>query len=181
MRRLWPALLLAGCGGGQGLFPTQVGSHHEYVIKNGMAVYVEAIRATKEVAVAGSRGVELGGPMGISRVAWKDGTLYASLLGGTRFVPPIPILVAAAPDKAITTKTMAETEGVQRQARVTLVHSKEKIKIGTRDVETVRTLLTLNTDANVITVETHYADGSGMVRQQQHVDGQFDLSLDLLN
>lgn len=182
MKRVWPLLLVLAMGcGSTAWFPIEVGWHHDYVVQNGMATYVEGIEAKAEVPVSGSRGVELSGPLGISRIAWKGSRLMASMLGGSRIVPPIPILISSAPENAINGKSTLETNGARVEVRYTLTHGREKIKVAAREVETIRTTLVLQTATQTTEVVSHYASGIGLVRQNQHTDGRFDLSIDLLN
>src|SRR5690242_20026133 len=88
-------VVVAGCGGGGKEFPLSVGRTWSYMVDAGFGTTrVEEVKVLRKVPVDGVTGFELGGNMGQSRLAWKDGILEASQLPNATFNPPIPMCVA---------------------------------------------------------------------------------------
>src|SRR5580658_8406313 len=86
-------ILASGCGGGQrDLMPLQVGKSWTYRIVSGLDSRVESVKVVRPVAVDGVEGVEINGPLGISRLAWNRNSLVAESTGSLRFRPALPLL-----------------------------------------------------------------------------------------
>src|SRR4051812_5776034 len=91
------ALLLGGCGSGNDYMPLSVGNEWTYTVSNGFSERVQNVKVTRRVPVAGTQGFELQGPTGMSRMAWKGNTLYASVLPNARLLKAVPLLIANDP------------------------------------------------------------------------------------
>ena len=105
----------------------------------------------------------------------------ASMVGGSRIVPPIPIIISSAPENAINGKSTLETNGARVEVSYTLTHGREKIKVAAREVETIRTTLVLQTATQTTEVVSHYASGIGLVQPNQNTDGRCDLRVTVHN
>lgn len=176
-------LLLSGCQRGtqSDLMPLNVGSEWKYSVSGKFAKYVEPLRINREVGVAGTQGVELTGPLGVSAVAWKKGVLYADRLAGTSFSPPIPLL--AADSHVVDYKGTASwpvAGSVKVAARLT--HEPQKLKLDAREYETVKARLQLVLDeSRSIELTTWFAPGVGIIRQEQRTGGELDIRIDYLS
>jgi len=82
-----------GCSSSRTYFPLEVGKTWTYHVRAGLAITVEDVKVMRRLAVAGTVGYEVGGHLGFSRLAWKNGVLMADSLPNTRFSPPMPMLV----------------------------------------------------------------------------------------
>jgi hypothetical protein len=153
----------------------------DYAIRTGLSKSVETVRVTSRVPIAGDYGFALTSTFGPSNLLWKGNTLLASNLGGTRFSPPIPILINGDPSATRRTKTRATWGGLSEPADIILTQSKETVRIGNTDVDGIRVTLTLQTPTREVQTISVYAPGKGLVHQQQLTNGRFDLSLDRLD
>jgi len=175
-------LLLAGCAPKDDYFPLRVGEHWTYTVKEDkFATRVQQVRVTRRVPTALTNGFELDGPMGISRLAWRDGTLYAEELPSTRIYQPLPLLVSRDPNASLTWSGQVETLGISQPARATLKQKIEPIDIGSKRVDALRADLTISLPNNkIVELDTWYAKGIGPVKQDQRTNGNLDIHVELL-
>jgi hypothetical protein len=161
--------------------PLDPGRQVTYTVKTGLASRVEPMRITRELPVAGVSGVEVAGPLGASRLAWRDGLLAADATANARFKPPIPLL---APDlKDRTWKGTVEAAGQIQSATATLRNEKDTITLGARKVLTTKSTLALDLPESKGSIEliSWFQPGVGLVQQEQRTNGQFVLHLQLLS
>ncbi len=88
--------LLIGCGSRDNWQPLVVGKTWTYRVQAGFDHRIESIRVMRALSVASVEGFELAGPLGVSRIAWKHGTLVADSTVNARFLPAVPLLVPGA-------------------------------------------------------------------------------------
>lgn len=84
---------LMGCGSRDDWFPMKAGKHWKYNVRTGLGSQVVQVKVLRPLAVASTQGYELTGPLGTSRLGWRDGTLYADRTSNGQFEPPLPLLV----------------------------------------------------------------------------------------
>jgi hypothetical protein len=176
-------LLLAGCGQDDRLMPLRPDRTWTYSVRSGFQQFVEPIDVVREVAVAGTRGFELSGPLGTSRLGWRDGVLWAGQSANARFDPPLPLL--ANDFEPRTWEGHLEATGVLYPATASLEHEQTRVELGGRRVSAVRATVTLQFDDRAVTLQTWYQEGVGIVRQEQHsgagAEADLDVSLEILS
>jgi hypothetical protein len=182
---LFLPLLALGCARDDALMPLEVGQEVTYVAKNGFSSTIEPVKIVRELPVAGVKGVEMTGPLGTSRMAWKDGVLYADATSHGRFSPPLPMLDSQATEKSKprTWHGRLEILGREQPAGARLTHKKETIPLGSRRVATTVATLTLDLPASNGKIEliSWYQPGTGLVQQEQRTNGRRVLRLELLS
>jgi hypothetical protein len=159
------SLAMYGCGTSRSLMPLSLNRKAVYRVHYGLISFDEPLMVSKEVAVAGQSGFELSGPMGVSRVAWRNQVLYADQAVNAWFQPSLPILTEGPPVKPWHGRIVSM--GMTHPASATLDLAEEKINIGGRDHNTQRATLKVKMDTARIDLVTWYEAGVGMVRQEQ--------------
>lgn len=179
-------MFVVGCGSSDQLFPLRVDNEWSYGVKTGIPEYVEEIKVTKRVPVAGVQGYELASSMGISRLVWKDDTLYATAMTGTRFNPPLPLLSSAEEKATFSWEGTLYSSGIAHKARATITQTTEPLMRDGRKTSTTKTVQSILLPDREIETITWYAAGTGMIMQVQrtkekgNTEGQFDYQLDYL-
>ncbi|RYG35130.1 hypothetical protein EON81_13635 [bacterium] len=171
-------LLLVGCSRTERLMPLEEGRSWTYSIRAGFEVAVEQVKVVRPISVAGAAGMELVGPLGISRMAWKDGVLYASQSAGARFTPALPIFVP--PGRTVTYHGRMETARgrVPTSGTIKSVEG-QTVNLGAREFSTTRTTVVLKAGEDGIELITWFAAGVGIVQQEQRTNNVLDLQLQL--
>lgn len=157
----------------------ETGRSWTYHARGGFVGYVEPVSVVRPLAVAGSPGFEIQGPLTSARLAWRDGRLLAEQVGGTRYAPPVPLL-AQEGEKSIDWSGRAQVLNVGLGAKGTLTQDKEKLDLGGRQVETRVSTLLLEMPRRRVEIRTWFAKGIGIVRQTQHTNGIQDVAIDLV-
>ena len=174
------AAIACGCAR-QNYFPLALGETWTYSVRTGLGITsVEQVRVSRSLSVAGTDGWELSGPLGTSRLAWKDGLLLGETFTNLRFEPAIPMLVGGEKEAERSWRGIVRHLGRELEAVGTLKQSMGKDTIGTKEVEVLRTVLTLQLPDRQILVESAYTERLGLVRQRQETDGRFDVALEYL-
>lgn len=175
--RLLPAIVMSvGCSSGGNLMPSEPGTKWTYEVRTGFgAGHVEDVEVSRRLSVANSEGFELNGALGGSRLAWREGALWADRLPNVRFIPPIPILRQDLEPTAWTGKI--ETPFGQESATAKLRHSEVEKTIGGRKFKAVRSELQVERNVGLTTLSTWFAPDTGIVLQEQHTGGALDLRL----
>lgn len=183
MRAGWlacAALLACGCAR-TSYFPMEQGEAWTYSVRTGLGITsVEQVKVARAMSVAGTDGWELTGPLGTSRLAWKDGVLVGETFSNLRFDPAVPLLVSGGKPAERAWRGTISHLGQEWEAVGTLSQTKGKDTIGTKEVAVVRTELTLQLPDRKILVESTYTERLGLVRQRQETDGRFDVALEYL-
>lgn len=184
MRWVWIAAIAvvgAGCGPkDQGMMPSKVGTQWTYTVRAGFQSYVEPVSVERHVSVAGVQGFELGGPLGQSRMAWREGRLVASRLGSARFDPPVPLLVPGGKGPYEWKGTFGSLAG-SGQATAILEQRTETVNLGARSLPCTRATLRVERGDETIELITWFSDGTGIVKQEQRTNGRQNLALELLS
>jgi len=189
------AALGTGCTGPRGYFPLEVGKTWTYHVRAGLASTVDDVRVTRRMAVAGAAGCEVGGPLGLSRIAWRGGTLVADSLPNTRFDPPLPLLAPGDPATireadgargrsprrpARSWSGRVETMGKTCAGSANLYQEEASVTLGARQYPALKATLRLVAGAHKIELVTWYVDGMGPLRQEQQTNGLQDVSMEYL-
>jgi hypothetical protein len=180
MKRAWMALfLLAGCSKPPDLFPLEVGTAWTYTVRSGFDTFVEPIKIVRTVPVAGVDGVELAGPLGVSRLGWRKGVLFADSTVNANFTPPLPIYAIDGKDGKW--GGSMGSMGKRQKCTATLHHEDAKLQIGGRNVSTRLSTVTIKTARTDIELKTWFQPKVGIVQQEQRTAGKLDVAIQLLS
>lgn len=170
--------LLAGCSGEPDLMPMRVGTSITYVVTHGLQRFVEPVKVTSSLPIMGRTGYEFTGPMGVSRLVWKDGVLYASQAANARFYPPIPLVTLDGKGR----KWQGRLESLDTVADATaeLNQKAEKLSLGPRQISTTRSVLTVTMSRGSIELTTWFQSGVGIVQQEQRTGAELVLRMEML-
>ncbi|MBV6458257.1 MAG: hypothetical protein HONBIEJF_01382 [Fimbriimonadaceae bacterium] len=149
-------------------FPISREARWTYAIRSGLLSRVEDVAVTRELSVAGVSGYELGGAMGYSRLAVKDGKVLAENLAGTTYSPPIPILVLQPEDRRLSWSGIITAANRSVEATAVLDQSPSKVALGGRQLRGIAVVLTIDLPTKKLVLKSTFAEGLGLVRQEQH-------------
>lgn len=121
--------------------------------------------------MAEAPGWELTGPMGPSRLAWKNGKLWAEELAGTRYDPAVVLLDARSGEATATWSGLVSVGAKALPATARLEQVREEQTLAGRTYKTLRATLTLEFDEGRTELITWYSQGIGPLRQEQRDDG----------
>ena len=168
---------LLSCSSGSSYMPSDTGTVWTYKIRTGFgAQHVADVSITKRISVTGTEGFEVAGPLGASRLAWKNGALWAQTFANAQVQPAIPLL--RLDRQSAQWKGALETTSGKERAAGRLSHGSEQHKLGGRDFEAVRTELVLTRPRSSTTLTTWFIEGIGIVKQEQRTNGELDLRLE---
>lgn len=162
--------MLAGCESDHPLMPLEVGRSTSYVVKFGFNSRVEPVKIVRKIAVAGTEGYELTGALGVSRVAWKDGVLFADRAVNATFEPSLPLLTEDGKERTWHGRVVAM--GNVNAASARLKQEDSTVDIGGRKVKTTLATLTVQMPKGKIELASWYAPGTGLVQQEQRTNGE---------
>lgn len=148
------------------------------MVKTTFVTRAEDVKVLRRVPVDGVSGFELGGQMGQSRIAWRDGVLIAEQLPNVTFSPPIPLLQAGAAKARKQWRGMVTVLGRSNPGTAVLIQEPESLQLGMKKVKTTRATLTIQSGGNVLDLVTWYQAGEGPVRQEQRTNNRMDVSLE---
>jgi len=159
-----------GCSGGQE-FPLSVGQSWSYMVHGELRQStVEEVKVLRQVPVDGVTGFELGGNMGQSRLAWKDGKLIAAQLPNATFKPPIPLLIAGESKARAEWKGMVGAMGKGTEATALLIQEPSKETFSGRTVQTTKTTLTIMSGPTKTELITWFKKAEGPIKQEQRTN-----------
>lgn len=167
----------------------KVGKHWTYQVRAGFDRRVAEVRVLRPLTVASVDGFELVGPLGVSRVAWKQGTLVADSTVNAQFSPPIPLLVPSSDLAKDVAKQVATWHGrvvvlgKVRPASAILTERTDKVEQGSQKVSAILATLTvtLQNPGSKIELLSWYREGTGLVQQEQRTRGNRIVQLQLLD
>ncbi|HRF58407.1 MAG TPA: hypothetical protein PLH94_00670 [Fimbriimonadaceae bacterium] len=183
MRRillLAPVLCIACAPSGTRYFPLEVGHRWSYAVRGGFLSRVEDVQVVRSMSVAGTSGYEIRGPTGVSRLAWKGNVLVAESLPGMRFSPPLPMLDPSHPTQAMLWKGLMTSPTAVLDAEARIVPKAEKLTLGGRRYETLHVAATIRAEGRGIEIQTWFAPGIGILRQEQRSNDNLVRSLEYL-
>jgi hypothetical protein len=167
-----------GCGDAHPLMPLEPGSATTYVARFGFDARVEPIRIGRRISVAGVEGYELTGPLGVSRLGWREDVLYADQAANAWFSPSLPML--AEDEKPRSWHGRLTAMGRTQPASAKLEHRKAKVEIGSRKIQATLAVLTVKLPTGVLELESWYAPGIGLVQQEQRTNGNRLIQLQMV-
>ncbi len=160
---LIPVVVLAsGCAKTPERFPLKEGWSATYEVTGAFLPQVEEIAVLRSSTVAGVPGWVLGGALGESRLAWKDGYLVAEQLAGTWYAPPLPILRASSGDDEW--RGVAVTLGKAKSVSGTFVQRDEKVDFADKKTPSTHVVLDLAEPGAKIEIQIWYVKGLGPIR-----------------
>lgn len=174
------AALLAGCSKSSDLYPLKEGIEFRYISKGQLGQFLHEVRVTRPYPVAKGQGWELTGSLGDSILSWQGSTLYASVLAGTRYNPPMPLVDGSKKETTLTWKGNIFMAGKLYKAKAE-TEQKESDFNGKKAIETD---LLVDMGQRKIKVNTVYVRGRGPVTQKQWlIDGineTYDFGIELI-
>lgn len=161
--------------------PLEVGHEITYLVKTGFTSRVDSVRVARKLPVAGVLGAELKSGLGVSHVAWRNGVLVADATSHGRFDPPLPLV--AEDGKPRGWHGEIETLGQRQEANGKLTQKQETLRIGTRNLATTHSVLTVNIlgSGGEIVVDSWFQPDVGLVQQEQRTNGRRVLQIQLLS
>lgn len=170
--------VISGCSKSSRWMPLAVGKSWTYHMEASLKESVVTVEASRVVPVAGVKGMELTGPLGVSRLAWKSGVLLAESTANARFVPPVPLL---APGKfGENWRGRLTWSGIAANATAEIRQRTGVLSLGPRQVDTLISEITFNVNGKNIWLTTWFEDGVGIVKQEQRTDEGPEMSLEFL-
>lgn len=173
-------LLALACGcapSEQKYLPLTVGNRWSYSVKADFDTTVDDIAVTGRVPVGKVEGYRMTGNLGTSEMAWDGSTLLAAELAGQRFSPPLPLLTAS----TTMWKGHIETAGRRIPAKAKVVSTKVKERFANRDYDTRRTEITFSSVGPNIYLTTWFAEGIGILKQEQRTGAKRDRRIEYLS
>ena len=164
-------LMLVGCTQSSELMPLKVGQSWIYESITPIGKNVRTVTVQKRVSVNRDEGYELHSESGITNVVWSHGTLYAGKLAGTLYTPPLP-MVRSGVDKA-----EWNWEGQIRSPLRSvdgMAQGKQEVvdrTVGGHKTKATQVTLTISVGKKKLEVVTWYGAGTGVVGQEERVDG----------
>ncbi len=183
MRRLalLGLLLLTGCGARNELMPLETGKTWSYSVTANFKTYTTQVKVARRTGVANVDGYVLSGPMGESRLAWKNDILVAEHLVNTRFEPAIPLVLDT--ESRVRRTWQGRASGLWGSAQGTAILDQgpgEELIAG-RTIKTTKSVLTITTPKSTMRVQTMFQPGGGILTQREWVNGNLVLSLERLS
>lgn len=175
-------LIGPGCSpGSQRYFPLEAGMQWTYSVRSGLSSRVEQLRVAMSVSVAGVQGWELSGPMGASRVAWRGNKLMLEEVPGTRFAPAVPILLGDPRTAKWDWSGLVTTFGRATEGSGVIEQSPEQLTVAGRSFKTIRSTFSLDLPGKQIVIVTWFAEGVGVLRQEQRANGYLERALEYVS
>lgn len=169
--------LLASCSSGSSYMPSEVGTAWTYKVRTGFgAQHVVDATISRKLSVTGTEGFELVSALGPTRMAWKNGALWAQNFGNVHVQPAISIFRIDR-EPADWKGTLQTVQG-KEAATGKLTHENKKLEIGSRSLQTVQSQLTIKRPNATTILTTWLSEGIGIVRQEQRTNGALDLRIE---
>lgn len=105
-------------------------------------------------------------------MAWSDGRLLISDLPAIRFDPPVPMLDPSAPTSGRRWSGTCLSRGFADRATAMIEQRPARLTVGGTERDTLLVTLEMTFRGQVLQVKTWFADGLGILRQEQSVDGK---------
>lgn len=162
-------LSLTACRQQTGWMPLTPGAHWEYESQVGLVRSVIDVQVAGQGPVGKHAGYKLESSYQPARLAWGDGALWASELGGTGFSPPVPLLTGAGSTTEWKGIVSSAGKQVSSTAKLTVADTKEKV--GSKERPARQSVLLVQFGKRTVEVTTWFVEGLGIVRQEQRADG----------
>lgn len=168
---------LTGCRSGGNLMPLEEKLAWTYETTTPLARGVEELKVTNRTSVGSVGGFRLEGPFGPSELGWQNGVLMASLLGGVRYDPPLPLVRSSGPGDLPKWEGTVRAFGRQFKASAEGRQEAQAYQKGASRYPGQQVTLRLRYDGKTLESVLHFADGIGLVSVEQRLDGEFQSSL----
>ncbi len=167
-----PIIVLAGCANRmESYMPIQKDSKWSYQAEPGLQNEVLDLEVIGRVPVGDSNGWRLNSGWGETHLAWQDNSLISSLLGGTRYDPPLPILSNLAATQRKEWKGDIILAGKRIQANGYITTSITDTRVGSLELPSIQSTLKLNLGKDEQEILTWFVQDYGIVRQEQRKNG----------
>jgi len=147
------------------LFPLEPEAKWTYEVTDGLQRRVCELVVTGSAPVGDGAGFELGGSAGPARLGWQGDRLYAAEMAGLRFDPPLPLVVG----EEATWQGRVRWAGASYQGKAEVLREnvREEHLGQERPIVLVRHDITLTqeNESRRFILESRYAAGSGLIRQ----------------
>ncbi len=162
--------------------PMKVGDSRAYIVRFPFFGSVEPIEVVRRTSVAGAAGFELRGPMGMSRLAWVGDRLLADNLTHSRFAPAIPLLALGALDRPVAWNGVIRLLNTNLEAKAVLDQDEATEEVLGRPIPGIKSVLRIEIPRleRVVSVESTFLYGIGLVRQVQRTNDSQDIEIRLL-
>ena len=168
--------------------PMHVGDSFTYEVNLGMEKRVVTVHVARRIPIADVLGYELQGEMGASRLVWKGGQLLTDAGPYGRLDPPLALInstVKPVRDKdklrVYNWTGVVTTLAEPMNASAKISNSQATVTIGPSEKNTVHSVVEMKIGAKEIRLESWYAPGTGMVKQEQWTGARLNYSAQLLN
>jgi hypothetical protein len=143
--------------------PLGEGNTWEYVVRLDGDETTQTVKTVRRAPVGDADGWLLESQMGSFRLGWDGDVLLAAELPDSSYSPPIPLL---APQRTEWSGTVSTPTG-RSAATAKLVRTNERLDVGGRQYQTIKTVLTLDSDGEKVQLTTWFFPGMGILRQEQ--------------
>lgn len=193
MKRLFllGLLTLAGCQGpSTAPMPLAKGERWNYAVFAPPQRYFDELKVGDPISVAGASGFEVSSNMGVGRLGWKNGILYASQTANARFEPALPLYTPTVRPKPEPGKSEPEenyrgtvTAGGETIRVTGRVFREEKLQNVIANGVAYKAILceaALVGGGRRFNLKTWFVSGIGIVQQEQRMNGRLLVQLQML-
>lgn len=153
--------------------PMQVGRSWKYSVNTGFDSYVLPTKVVRELSVANTRGYEISGPLGTSRLAWTKRGLVAEKLNNSQFVPPILLLSSGDTGAGVVwSGTVTNVDRSQNATAVLRQGTDNETTVGLEKLRATRSVLTLRLGKSDVELISWFVPERGIVMQEQRTDNR---------
>lgn len=174
------SLLCTSCKSAQDWMPLVTGKTWRYVAKTPLRSGTYRVRVTGETRVGLVRGYLLASESGNTKMAWSRNSLVVSQIGGIEFYPPLTLLKPLEGKTSWTYTGTIKTPFAEESSRIRISQEPAELTIGGISHPTILVTLTMFFQNQNIEWKTWFAEGRGILRQEQRNNGRFALSLELI-
>lgn len=149
--------------------PLEAGHVWKYQYEAGFTGGVEDVKVSGRSA----GGWQLNGPLGPSRLEWRDGKLISAQMAGRRFDPPLPLLH---PDRGEGEWTWSGRMSYGTETwttRFKIVQKKSKYTVAGRPIDALQTTISGEIGGRQYESIQVFGPGIGLVRQEERDGGRF--------
>src|SRR5581483_1305593 len=174
-------LVLAGCGSNSGYMPLAPNREWRYYARSPEGDKVMSVKVVGPIRVGNVDGWLLTGPGGSSRLAWSNGVLIASELNSVRFDPPITLLDPSEKTTGWNYSGTAMGRIGSSQIEAVCKQRPDTITVGGVSKSTLHVTIQFRLGSANLSLETWYASGVGILRQEQLTNGNQVAALDWIS
>jgi hypothetical protein len=177
MRAAWAAAVVcAACVPAPSWMPLEPGASWSYRMERGATALVGDWRVEGPAPFGGGRGYRLASPAGPTVVGWRGGVLYASMLSGTAYEPPFPVVCEGRQEWRGTVRLGSSVREASAVATGKVLKERDPV----RGVRVLAVEAEVEWEGGRRAVSSTFGQGVGLLSQSQRTDGRLDYRLDLL-